>query len=146
MPKALVLYMWHHCRLVDNSIISYSLSTFNALLFNFFHIRPLLCADNVFGSASAFFTSSKLVVFDCVAYGTYECIAITNVWLEQKVHDTWVYVKALTPPSYVAQNTMAYGAEVDYSASITGKGTFRVGFTVDADGYAISRYSNTRTF
>ncbi len=102
-------------------------------------------ADLYFDSASAFLARNKLVVFDCVAYAIYERIAITNVWLEQEVDGEWEYVKALTPPSYVAINMPAYGAEVDYSSAI-GTGTFRVGFTVNADGYAISRYSNSRTF
>lgn len=108
--------------------------------------EPALCADSVFGSATAYLASDKLVVFDCVAYEVHDRIAITNVWLELQVNGEWEYVKGLSTPSYVALNMPAYGAEVDYSASITGTGTFRVGFTVDADGYAISRYSNSRTF
>lgn len=103
-------------------------------------------ADLYFDSASAFLASNKLVVFNCVAYDIHNCISITNVWLEQKIDGEWESVKSLTPPSYVAHNLPAYGAEVDYSASITGTGTFRVGFTVNADGYAISRYSNSRTY
>lgn len=104
------------------------------------------CADLYFDSASAFLASNKLVVFNCVAYQVFDRIAITNVWLEQKIDGEWEYVKNLTPPSYVAINMADYGAEVDYSASITGTGTFRVGFTVNADGYSISRYSNSRSF
>ncbi len=102
-------------------------------------------ADIVFESASAFLASNKLVVFNCVAYAVYDRISITSVWLEQQVNGEWEYVKSLTPPSYVATKMPAYGAEVNYSSDI-GSGTFRVGFTVDADGYSISRYSNTRTF
>lgn len=108
--------------------------------------EPALCADAVFGSASAFLSSNKLIVFNCVAYDVHNRISITNVWLEQEIDGEWEHVKSLTPPSYVALNMQAYGFEVDYSASITGTGTFRVGFTVDADGYSISRYSNSRTF
>ena len=78
-------------------------------------------------------------------YDVYDRISITDVWLERMVNGQWVYEKALTPPSYVAINMFDYGAEVDYSEDI-GNGTFRVGFTVDADGYSISRYSNSRTF
>lgn len=104
------------------------------------------CADLYFNSASAFLSSNKLVVFNCVAYDVHNRISITNVWLEQEIDGEWEHVKSLTPPSYVALNMQAYGVEVDYSASITGTGKFRVGFTVDADGYAISRYSNSRTF
>ena len=108
--------------------------------------EPALCADAVFGSASAFLASNKLVVFNCVAYDVYNRIAITNVWLEKQIDGEWEYAKTLIPPSYVATNMADYGAEVDYSASITGTGTFRIGFTVYADGYIISRYSNSRTF
>ena len=104
------------------------------------------CADLYFNSASAFLSSNKLVAFNCVTYDVHNRISITGVWLEQRIDGEWEYVKSLTPPSYVAINMMNYGAEVNYSTSITGTGTFRVGFTVDADGYAISRYSNSRTF
>lgn len=104
------------------------------------------CADLYFNSASAFLASNKLVVFNCVAYDVHNRISITSVWLEQQIDGAWEYVKGLSAPSYVAINMMDYGAEVDYSSSITGTGTFRVGFTVDADGYSISRYSNSRTF
>lgn len=103
-------------------------------------------ADLYFDSASAFLASNKLVVFDCVAYDVHNRIAITNVWLEKQIDGEWEYAKTLIPPSYVATNMADYGAEVDYSASITGTGTFRIGFTVYADGYIISRYSNSRTF
>ena len=108
--------------------------------------EPATCADSVFGSASAFLSSSKLVVFDCTLYDIHTRISVTNVWLEQQVNGYWLFVKSLTPPSYVATNMMDYGAEVNYSDSIAGSGTFRIGFTVDADGYSISRYSNSRTF
>ena len=103
-------------------------------------------ADLYFNSASAFLASNKLVVFNCVTYDIHNRISITNVWLEQQINGSWLYVKGLIPPSYVAINMMDYGAEVNYSASITTSGTFRVGFTVNADGYSISRYSNSRTF
>ncbi len=107
--------------------------------------EPVLYADSVFGSATAFLAANKLVVFDCVAYAVHNRIAITNVWLEQKVDSEWEYVKSLTPPAYVSIDMPDYGAEVDYS-DVIGTGTVRVGFTVNADGYSISRYSNTRTF
>ena len=102
-------------------------------------------ADLYFNSASAFLASDKLVVFNCVTYDIYDRIAITLVWLEQEINGQWIYVKTLPPPTYVATNTLAYGAEVSYSSYI-GSGTLRIGFTVDADGYSISRYSNSRTF
>lgn len=103
------------------------------------------CADSVFGMATAYLANNKTVVFDCVAYDVYDRIEITDVWLEKSVGGVWVYVKQLTPPAYVAINMADYGAVCDYSSDI-GTGTFRVGFTVDADGYSISRYSNSRTF
>ena len=103
------------------------------------------CADLYFDSASAFLASNKLVVFDCVAYDIYDRIAITFVWLEQEMNGQWVFARTLPPPIYVATNTLAYGAEISYSSYI-GHGTFRIGFTVNADGYTISRYSNSRTF
>lgn len=103
------------------------------------------CADLYFDSASAFLAANKLVVFDCTLYDVYDCISVTRVWLERKISGEWVYAKELTLPSYVAYNMADYVAEISYSSDI-GSGTFRIGFTVDADGYAISRYSNSRTF
>lgn len=102
-------------------------------------------ADLYFDSATVFLSADKIVVFDCTLYDVYDRISVTSVWLERMVNGQWVNEKALTPPSYVAINMFDYGAEVDYSEDI-GTGTFRVGFTVDADGYSISRYSNSRTF
>lgn len=102
-------------------------------------------ADLYFDSATAFLAADKRVVFDCTTYDVYRQIRITSVWLEQEIDGEWVYAKALTPPSTIAENTISYVAVSSYSGDI-GTGTFRVGFTVDADGYAISRYSNSRTF
>lgn len=102
-------------------------------------------ADLYFDSASVFLSADKVVVFDCTLYDVHDCISVTNVWLERKVNGEWTYERALTPPDHVEYNTFGYCAEVDYSEDI-GNGTFRVGFTVDADGYSISRYSNSRTF
>lgn len=106
---------------------------------------PMPRADLYFASATAFLAANKQVTFDCTTNNIHNQIRITAVWLEQKVDNDWVTVKSLTAPASVAQNTISYVAVADYSNNI-GTGTFRVGFTVDADGYAISRYSNSRTF
>lgn len=102
-------------------------------------------ADTEFDSASASLSTRKDVTFSCVTYERKSSIKVTGVWLQRKVNDAWQYECALTAPSEVATDTIAYSAIKDYSDKI-GTGTFRVGFIVNADGHAITRYSNERTF
>ena len=59
--------------------------------------------------------------------------------------EAWIKVCDLDAPINTATNSMSFGALMDYSSQID-TGTFRVGFTVNADGHAITRYSNSRTF
>ncbi len=106
---------------------------------------PTPRADLYFASATAFLATNKQVTFDCTTNDIHNKIRITNVWLEQKVDNNWVTVKSLAAPANVAQNTISYVAVADYSSSID-TGTFRIGFTADADGHTITRYSNSRTF
>lgn len=96
-------------------------------------------------SASASLSERKDVSFSCTTYQTKSSIKVTGVWLQRKVDGSWKYECALTAPSNEATNTIIYGAVMDYSDKI-GTGTFRVGFIVNADGHAITRYSNERTF
>lgn len=102
-------------------------------------------ADSEFVMASAALDSSKMVTFSCATHQKKESIAITKCFLQKKTNNVWMKVRDLDVPSYVAVNTNAYASYMDYSDQI-GSGTFRVGFTVDADGHAITRYSNSRTF
>ena len=119
-------------------IISVCISTANA-----FEIMPL--ADSEFDVASALLSTRKDVSFSCLTYEIKGTIKITSCWLQKKSGDNWVWVCSLTAPITVATNTDTYAALMDYSSKI-GTGTFRVGFTVNADGHAITRYSNSRTF
>lgn len=102
-------------------------------------------ADTEFDSAMATLSAQKSVTFSCMTYDNKASIKVTGVWLQRKVDGSWKYECALTAPSHEATNTIIYGATMDYSDKI-GTGTFRVGFIVNADGHAITRYSNERTF
>ncbi len=102
-------------------------------------------ADSEFMRASASLTTKKTVSFSCITYLTKQCIRITKCWLQQKVSGRWIKVCDLEAPTDVTEDGIVYGAVMDYASEI-GTGTFRVGFTVDADGHAITRYSNERTF
>lgn len=102
-------------------------------------------ADSEFGMASASLSSLKAVTFSCMTYQKKNSISITKCWLQQKSNGKWQKVCDLDAPSNIATNTSSYGAYMDYSSDI-GTGTFRIGFTVDADGHAITRYSNERSF
>ena len=102
-------------------------------------------ADLYFINATAFLTTDKRVSFDCTTYDIHEQISITDVWLEQQINGHWVLVRKMDAPTYVAVNTISYVAVADYSFEI-GTGNVRVAFRVNADGYSIIRYSNSRTF
>lgn len=95
--------------------------------------------------ASALLSTRKDVSFSCSTYEVKSTIKITSCWLQKKSGNNWVWVCSLTAPSTVAYNTDIYSALMDYSSKI-GTATFRTGFTVNADGHAITRYSNSRTF
>ena len=102
-------------------------------------------ADSEFSIASASLSSHKTVSFSCVTYVEKKCISVTSCWLQKKVNNKWTRVCDLDAPSNTANNSAAFGAYMDYSSDI-GTGTYRIGFTVDADGHAITRYSNERSF
>lgn len=103
-------------------------------------------ADTEFNSATTTLKTNKSISFRAVTYETKEEISVTAVWLERKNADgSWTYICALTPPSTVFTDTFAYSATVDYSAYI-GSGTYRAWATYNADGHAIVRSSNERTY
>lgn len=101
--------------------------------------------DSEFMSASASLSERKDVSFSCVTYYDKETIKITACWLQKKNGNTWSKVCTLQAPTVVMNNINVYAAVMDYSSSI-GTGTYRIGFTVNADGHAITRYSNEQTF
>ena len=102
-------------------------------------------SDEVFDILTASLSSSKTVTFSCVAGATQKSIKMTNCWLQEKTGTSWRKVRSLEVPTTEAKNTVAYYAYMDYSDEI-GSGTFRIGFTMNADGHAVTRYSNERTF
>lgn len=117
------------------------------LLLNCAFAAPIATyGDSIFMSASCFIFADKLASFDFTTYDIKERIVIVNVWLEQQVNGQWVYQKTLPVPAKVATDTVSYCVEYDYSSNITGRGTFLLGFTADADGYRITRYSPGRKF
>ena len=104
-----------------------------------------IMADPVFHSASAMLSTRKDVSFDFSTTSTVSYIMTTRCWLQKKTGNYWIWVKELEAPDEIATNTAFYGAFMDYSADI-GTGTYRVGFTAEADGHSITRYTNARTF
>lgn len=102
-------------------------------------------ADSEFSIASASLSSRKTVSFSCITYVEKSCISITRCWLQQKINNSWIKVCDLDAPTNTATNSMSFGVLMDYSSQID-TGTFRVGFTVNVDGHAITRYFNSRTF
>ena len=104
------------------------------------------CADEVFHRASATLYSDKWITYNCVVYDDAVELKITSCWLQKKIDGSWVWQKSLPTGGIVGRNTDSIGYDVDYSSYITGAGTYRVGFTANADGHTITRYSNERTF
>lgn len=102
-------------------------------------------ADTEFSMAYASLATNKTVIFSCSTHQKKDCIKITKCWLQKKVNNDWTKDCDLEAPSVTAENTAAYGAYMDYSSDI-GTGTYRIAFTVDADGHSITRYSNERSF
>lgn len=102
-------------------------------------------SDEVFNILTASLSSTKTVTFNCVAGSVQGSIKMTNCWLQQKNGTSWTKVRALEVPTVEAKNSLAYGAYMDYSNEI-GSGTFRIGYTMNADGHTVTRYSNERTF
>lgn len=103
-------------------------------------------ADEVFHRASAALYSDKWVTYNCVTMITASELKITSSWLQKKVDGSWVWQCSLPTGGHVERNSNNLLYDVDYSSYITGAGTYRVGFTANADGHAITRYSNERTF
>lgn len=103
-------------------------------------------ADEVFHRASAALYSDKWVTYNCVTQITVAELKITSCWLQKKVDGSWVWQRSLPTGGVVSYNTNSLAYDVDYSGYITEAGTYRVGFVANADGHAITRYSNERTF
>ena len=103
-------------------------------------------ADEVFHRASATLYSDKWVTYNCVTIGTAAELKITSCWLQKKINGSWVWQRSLPTGGHVERNSANLLYDVDYSSYITGAGTYRVGFTANADGHTITRYSNERTF
>ena len=98
------------------------------------------CADVTFLSATCSLGMDKVATFTLMTDILAGRIVVTNAWLEQQSNGRWVYVKTLAVPATIATNTISYSATLSYSSAITTRGTFRIGFTADADGHQITRY------
>lgn len=102
-------------------------------------------ADEVFVSAFAYINGQKKLTISCVTYDVKASISITSCWYEKKINGEWETGESITVTPSSVSNSMLFGADV-YCTSEFGKGTYRVGFTVDADGHSITRYSNEYTY
>ena len=104
-----------------------------------------ILADPIFHAASTNLSSTKTALFAAVTKGEMNSIKVTQVQLYKQISGTWQLIGNLPVPTDEAVNTDLFGTNMDYSSSI-GSGTYRLYTTFCADGYSISRYSNTRTF
>lgn len=102
-------------------------------------------ADSEFSIATISLSTRKDATFIGRTNTEKTTISISSCWLEQKSGTKWVYACDLTPPDHISTNTKYYSALTDYSSKI-GTGTYRIGATFCADGHAINRYSNERSF
>lgn len=103
-------------------------------------------ADSEFSSVTTSLKSTKQVSFRAVTYNLKSSISVTACWLEKKNNNgLWTTICSLEVPSDVSEDDFSYYATMDYSSKI-GTGTYRIRATYDADGHAITRYSNERKF
>lgn len=104
-----------------------------------------MLSDPVFDAATTFLTSTKNAEFDVETSSQQGSITVTRVRLYIQNGNSWIYLGDLPVPTNVGTNTKIFSATMDYSNYI-GSGTYRLYTTFCADGYSISRYSNTRTY
>lgn len=101
-------------------------------------------ADEVFSSAYAYIYSNKNLKISCATYDPHT-IRITRCWYEVKIDGDWEEEGEISVSPSSASATCLLSSQAS-CASYFGTGTYRVGFTVDADGHSITRYSNERTY
>ncbi len=104
-----------------------------------------ILSDPVFDSISVTISTSKTVIFDATTFEEHSSIEITRVRLYKKISNVWTYQGDLPLPTNVSVMSDNIYATADYSSYI-GTGTYRLYTTFSADGYNVSRYSNTRTY
>jgi hypothetical protein len=107
--------------------------------------RAEILSDPVFDSISVTISTSKAVIFDATTFEEHSSIEITRVRLYKKISNVWTYQGDLPLPTNVSVMSDNIYATADYSSYI-GTGTYRLYTTFSADGYNVSRYSNTRTY
>ena len=107
--------------------------------------RAEILSDPVFDSISVTISTSKTVIFDATTFEEHSSIEITRVRLYKKISNVWTYQGDLPLPTNVSVMSDNIYATADYSSYI-GTGTYRLYTTFSADGYNVSRYSNTRTY
>ena len=106
------------------------------------------CADVTFLSATCSLGMDKVATFTLMTDILAGRIVVTNAWLEQQSNGRWVYVMTRwlfrrqsprTPSRTSAEPSLI-------PARLRPEAPFRIGFTADADGHQITRYSNSRRF
>lgn len=128
-----------------------TLSVFAAILLVFavatsaFALEIIPYADSVFDSATISLSTTKTATFSAITYEIASSISVKSVKLEKMVNNVWMDAGTLTAPSKVAANTIGYTASMSYSSNI-GTGTYRIKATFNADGYEVTRYSNSRAY
>ena len=109
------------------------------------NVSTEILADPVFDSISVNVSSNKTVSFLAVTTEEHNSIEITRVRLYKKINNVWSYQGDLPLPANVTVLSDSLSATADYSSYI-GTGTYILYTTFSADGYSVSRYSNSRTF
>lgn len=128
-----------------------TLSVFATILLVFaaatsaFALEIIPYADSVFDSATISLSTTKTATFSAITYEIASSISVKSVKLEKMVNNVWMDAGTLTAPSKVAANTIGYTASMSYSSNI-GTGTYRIKATFNADGYEVTRYSNSRAY
>ena len=103
-------------------------------------------ASMVFVDAGVVLRSDKTVDFSASTTKPFPTIQVTSCTLQRKLGSLWVSAGSLTPPSYVATNTLGYYATADYSSNIPNGDTYRILAVFSAGGETVMRTSKERAF
>lgn len=111
----------------------------------FAHAIAIPQANPVFIEASVYVSSNMRAEFTASTMKVCASIYVKSCDLQKKNGVNWVDYKSLTPPSYVATNTSAYGEVKNYASNFPSGGTFRLKVVFSGGGETVTRYSNSQS-
>lgn len=103
-------------------------------------------ADLYFDEVDAMLSANKELSIYIEAKNIEPHIGVDYCKLEQRIGNTWVFVKNLPKPTYVVDNTNTYNVTKNYSGEISNTGTYRIEVRVYAGIHYKTVYSTVGTY